>query len=61
MSKTIFLLFVRLQNLMGREQGQDVVEYSLLVGIIALTCITGVGHMASAVNKLFGQMGRAIP
>jgi len=61
MSNTILQLFAKLQQLMDREEAQDVVEYSLLVGIIALTCITGVSHMADAVNKLFGQVGRAIP
>jgi len=60
MLKAILLLFVELQDLMSREEGQDVVEYSLLVGIIALTCITGVSHMADAVNTLFAQVGRAI-
>jgi len=61
MSDVILLLVMQLHNLLRREEAQDVVEYSLLVGIIALTCITGVSHMASAVNKLFGQVGTAIP
>ena len=38
---TLFLaLYVKLQNLMTREEGQDLVEYALLVALIALVAIT---------------------
>ena len=57
--KNLFLsLYVRLQTLMAREEGQDLVEYALLVALIALVCITGVNQVASAVNAGLQQHQR---
>jgi pilus assembly protein Flp/PilA len=48
-------LYVRLQVLLNREDGQDLVEYALLVALIALAAVTGVKHVASAVNTVFSS------
>ena len=61
MRPTFIFLFVKLRNLLSREQGQDLVEYSLLIAVIALTCITGVSQMATAVGKLFGHVSAVLP
>jgi Flp pilus assembly pilin Flp len=61
MRNSILLLLIKLQHLLSSDEGQDVVEYSLLVAVISLTCIVGVSHMATAVNKLFGHIRLAIP
>jgi len=36
MNNLFLSLYVRLQNLMTREEGQDLVEYALLVALILL-------------------------
>lgn len=46
-------LFVKVQDLKNDEEGQDLVEYALLVALIALSCIVGVNSVASAVNSVF--------
>ncbi len=59
--KNLFLsLYVRLQTLMAREEGQDLVEYALLVALIALVCITGVNQVASAVNAVFSNISGSL-
>ena len=59
--KNLFLsLYVRLQTLMAREEGQDLVEYALLVALIALVCITGVNQVASAVNLVFSNISGSL-
>ena len=59
--KNLFLsLYVRLQTLMAREEGQDLVEYALLVALIALVCITGVNKVASAVNAVFSNISGSL-
>jgi pilus assembly protein Flp/PilA len=59
--KNLFLsLYVRLQTLMAREEGQDLVEYALLVALIALVCITGVNQVASAVNGVFSNISGSL-
>jgi pilus assembly protein Flp/PilA len=44
-------LFVR--NLLAREEGQDLVEYALVVALISFGAITGMGAIATSVNDVF--------
>lgn len=58
---TIFLKsLVAMQNLMNREEGQDLVEYALLVSLIALAAITGVGKVATAVTTIFTNVSTSL-
>ena len=38
---------------MNREEGQDLVEYALLVCLVALAAIGGVNKVASAITTVF--------
>jgi Flp pilus assembly pilin Flp len=51
---------VKLQTLENGEDGQDLVEYSLLVAMIALACIAGVRHVATAVNAVFSNVSGSL-
>jgi pilus assembly protein Flp/PilA len=53
-------VYVKLQNLMNREEGQDLVEYALLVSLIALAAITGVGKVATAVTTIFTNISTSL-
>jgi pilus assembly protein Flp/PilA len=58
---TYFLaLFIKFQNLVSREDGQDLVEYALLVCLIALAAITGVKNVATAVNTVFANISNSL-
>jgi pilus assembly protein Flp/PilA len=58
---TIFLkMLVTMQNLMNREEGQDLVEYALLVSLIALAAITGVSKVATAVTTVFTNISTSL-
>ncbi len=37
------------------EKGQDLVEYGLLVTLIALVCIAGINLLAPAINSTFSN------
>jgi len=56
--------FLRLQlklwELIHGEQGQDLIEYGLIVTLIALAAIGGVQKFASAVSVLFSNIGASI-
>ena len=39
MSNTLMNLYVKFQGLKNGEEGQDLVEYALLVALIALVCV----------------------
>jgi pilus assembly protein Flp/PilA len=60
MNNMFLTLYVKLQNLMTREEGQDLVEYALLVCLIALAAITGVNKIASAVNTVFSNISSSL-
>ena len=58
---SLFLKFyIRLQNLTIREEGQDLVEYALLVSLIALAAITGVSKIASAITTVFSNISASL-
>ncbi|MGD0912212.1 MAG: Flp family type IVb pilin [Terracidiphilus sp.] len=58
---TLFLkLYVRYQLFLNREDGQDLVEYALLVALIALIAVSGVKEVASAVNTSFSKVSTTL-
>jgi pilus assembly protein Flp/PilA len=60
MSNLLATLYVKLQGLKNGEEGQDLVEYALLVALIALVCITGVNNVATAVNTVFTNISSSL-
>ena len=53
-------LFVKLQCLTNREEGQDLVEYALLVALIALACIASINKLATAVTTVFTNISASL-
>jgi pilus assembly protein Flp/PilA len=60
MNSLYLKLFVKLQNLMNREEGQDLTEYSLLVCMIALAAIGGAKHVGAAVTTVFSNVSSSL-
>ncbi len=60
MNNLFLAMYVKLQNLMNRDEGQDLVEYALLVCLIALAAITGVNKVASAVTTVFSNISSSL-
>ncbi len=60
MHNTLLNMYVKFQGLKNGEEGQDLVEYALLVALIALVCITGVQNVATAVNTVFGNISSSL-
>ena len=60
MNNLFLTLFVKMQNLMNREEGQDLVEYALLVCLVALAAITGVNKVASAITTVFTNISSSL-
>jgi pilus assembly protein Flp/PilA len=53
--KSLLVRFVR------EEEGQDLVEYAMLVALIAIVCVIGVGQFGTDVNAWFGSLAGQIP
>ncbi|MGD1063548.1 MAG: Flp family type IVb pilin [Terracidiphilus sp.] len=60
MNNMFLAMYVKMQNLMNREEGQDLVEYALLVCLIALAAITGVNKVATAVTTVFSNISASL-
>jgi len=58
---TMFIkLYLKLQDLMNREEGQDLVEYALLITLISLAAVTGMKSVASAINTVFTNISTTL-
>ena len=53
MNTLLLKLFVKFQDLATREEGQDLVEYALVVALIAFGATAGMSHLASGINAAF--------
>jgi pilus assembly protein Flp/PilA len=51
-SNVIAKLHFTIMNLKS-EEGQDLVEYALLIALIAFACTAGMGTLASSINSAF--------
>lgn len=49
-------LSLALRNIVDREEGQDLVEYALVVALIAFGAITGMGYLATGLNNTFSSI-----
>lgn len=55
---TALYLFVR--QLLDREEGQDLVEYALVVALIAFGAITGMGYLSAGINNAFSAVATTL-
>lgn len=46
-------LFTYLRARVSNDEGQDLLEYALLVALIAIVCVIAVGTTGVEVNKIF--------
>ncbi|MFZ2021693.1 MAG: Flp family type IVb pilin [Terracidiphilus sp.] len=59
--KNLYLnLYLKLQNLTQSEKGQDLVEYALIVCLIALAAIVGVNKVAGAITTVFSNISASL-
>jgi len=53
MNTMLLKLYVKFQDLAGREEGQDLVEYALVVALIAFGATAGMKSLAGGLNLAF--------
>ena len=59
MRDTLLKMYLKFQGLKD-DEGQDLVEYALLVALVALVCVTGVNNVATAVNSVFANISSSL-
>jgi pilus assembly protein Flp/PilA len=55
MHTMLFKLYVKFQELKNREDGQDLVEYALVVALIAFGATAGMSALAGGLNSAFSN------
>jgi pilus assembly protein Flp/PilA len=58
--KNLLLLSAKLRNLLTREEGQDLIEYALVVALIAFAAIGGMRTLAGDINQAFIGIGNTL-
>jgi pilus assembly protein Flp/PilA len=49
-----------MQDLISRQDGQDMVEYALIVAIVAFSATAGEKALASGLSKVFSQISTSL-
>jgi pilus assembly protein Flp/PilA len=60
MNTLLLKQYVRLQTLLGDESGQDLIEYALVVALIAFAATAGMGSVANKINVAFTNIGNKL-
>ena len=60
MKETLLKLSAKLQTLMLREEGQDLIEYALVVALIAFAAVGSMKLLATDINTAFANIGTSV-
>ena len=60
MKDILLKLYIKFQDLVSQEDGQDLVEYALIVALIALACTVGMKSLATAISSGFTNLGTTL-
>jgi pilus assembly protein Flp/PilA len=53
MNDLMLKMYVKMQTLMVREEGQDLVEYALVVALIAFGAVVAMSNLSTEINSAF--------
>jgi pilus assembly protein Flp/PilA len=60
MKDKLLSLYITLYTMMRSEEGQDLIEYALIVAVIAFAAIAGMQAVAGDINTAFTNIGSAL-
>ena len=60
MNNMLLKLYVKFQDLKNNEEGQDLVEYALVVALIAFGATAGMSTLASGINLAFNTISNKL-
>jgi pilus assembly protein Flp/PilA len=56
MNDLMLKMYVKMQDLMNREEGQDLVEYALVVALVAFGAVAGMKTLSTEINSAFNTI-----
>ena len=60
MNVMLLKMYVKFHDLMNCEEGQDLVEYAMIVALIALAATAGMQAVANGINSAFESVSIAL-
>ena len=60
MKNLILKLYVKIQTLVDREEGQDLVEYALVVALVAFGATAALQTLGSGLNSAFTNISSTL-
>lgn len=60
MKDIMLRLYIKFQNLVSQDEGQDLVEYALVVALIALAATAGMKALATSLSGAFTTIGTTV-
>ena len=60
MNNRLHSLAIKIQNALNSEEGQDLIEYALVVALIAFAATAGMGTLATDINQAFVKIGTSL-
>jgi len=56
----MYQLYLYLSSLMRREEGQDLAEYAILLGLIALVVVVAVILLGTNISSIFARIAASV-
>ncbi len=60
MQMKFWIFYSKIQRLIVREEGQDLIEYALVVALIAFAATAGMQVLANDINTAFTNVGTTL-
>lgn len=60
MQNFVLRQFVQMKTLLADERGQDLIEYAMVVALIAFAATAGMDSVANRINTAFGNIGNKL-
>jgi pilus assembly protein Flp/PilA len=60
MKNKFLAMCVKIQTTLQSEEGQDLIEYALVVALIAFAATAGMKALATNINQAFGNIGTTL-
>ena len=60
MNTMLLKVYIKFQDLASREEGQDLVEYALVVALIAFGATAGMKALAGGLNTAFNNISTTL-
>jgi pilus assembly protein Flp/PilA len=58
MNNLLIKMYVKFQELKDREEGQDLVEYALVIVLVSIAAVASLGTLANKITGVFSAIGQ---